>query len=78
MMKHSVKNVEPHNKFVYLSEDNRCLCWKSTEKEDEKRIELYGIWKVVREGAEHYLKGSRIRDINKCIVIMGEERILQL
>lgn len=27
---------------------------------------------------EHYLKASRIRDINRCIVVVGEDRTLQL
>jgi len=78
MIKHSQKNIEPHNKFIYISEDSRCLCWKSTEKDDEKQVELCSITKVVKEGAEYYLKGNRIRDINRCLVILGEERVLQL
>jgi hypothetical protein len=33
-MKHSPNTSEPHNKFIYISEDHRFLCWKSTDKED--------------------------------------------
>lgn len=33
-VKHSVGKAEPHNKFVYLSEDSRAICWKSTDRED--------------------------------------------
>lgn len=29
MLKHSPKTPEPHSKFVYLSQDNKHLCWKS-------------------------------------------------
>jgi hypothetical protein len=38
MKKHNFKNGSPHSKFIYLSQDNRLLCWKSLEKEDEKMI----------------------------------------
>ncbi len=48
MIKHSTKNCEKRNKFVYISEDNRYLCWKSLDKEDEKRIELISITKVIK------------------------------
>jgi hypothetical protein len=34
MVKHSEKINDPHDKFVYLSEDERYLCWKSPNKED--------------------------------------------
>jgi hypothetical protein len=78
VIKHSVGKAEPHNKFVYLSEDNRCLCWKSTDREDEKQLELASITRVIKEGVEHYLKTSRIRDINRCIVVLAEARTLQL
>jgi len=38
MVKHSEGTPNPHNKFVYLSEDIKYLCWKSLDKEDEKKI----------------------------------------
>lgn len=78
VVKHSEGKGEPHNKFVYLSEDNRSLCWKSTDREDEKQLELRSIARVVKEGVEHFLKASRIRDINRCIVVLAEARTLQL
>lgn len=34
--------------------------------------------RVVKEGVEHYLKASHIQDINRCIVILAEEKTLQL
>ena len=34
VVKHSDKISSPHDKFVYLSEDNRFICWKSLDKED--------------------------------------------
>ena len=37
MTKHS-DNAEPKTKFVYLSMNERFLCWKSVDKNDEKRI----------------------------------------
>lgn len=46
--KHSVGKGEPRNKFIYLSEDNRSICWKSTERDDEKRLELCLITRVVK------------------------------
>lgn len=78
VVKHSVGNSEPHNKFVYLSEDSRYICWKSMERDDEKRLELTSITRVVKQGVEHYLKANRIRDINRCIVVLAEERTLQI
>jgi hypothetical protein len=48
MLKHNTKNGSPRNKFVYLTQDNRTICWKSVEKEDEKGIELSSISKVVK------------------------------
>jgi hypothetical protein len=38
MLKHSERTQEPHNKFIYLSEDQKFLCWKSLDKKDEKKI----------------------------------------
>lgn len=49
-MKHSDKSDKQSHKFVYVSTDNRFLCWKSVEKEDEKRLELISIRKVIKEG----------------------------
>lgn len=34
MIKHSDNTSSPHDKFVYLSNDDRYLCWKSVNKED--------------------------------------------
>lgn len=50
MVKHSEKIDEPHNKFVYLSEDTRFLCWKSLDKDDQKQLELSSVTKVIKEG----------------------------
>lgn len=33
-IKHSPNTSEPHPKFIYLSYDNKYLCWKSPEKDD--------------------------------------------
>ena len=54
------------------------MCWKSLEKEDEKKVELNSITKVVKEGAEFYVKGNRIKDIKRCLVILAPTRNLQL
>lgn len=54
------------------------ICWKSIEKEDEKSIELSTITKVVKEGAEYYLKSNLIKDINRCLIIISTVRTLQL
>lgn len=50
MLKHSPKTPDPHSKFVYLSQDNKHLCWKSVGKEDEKRFSLSSIVKISRKG----------------------------
>ena len=79
MTKHSESaTVDPHTKFVYLSGDNRQFCWKSLEKMDEKTITLSSINRVVKDGAEFMFKGQSLRNIDRCIMIMSEERNLQL
>jgi hypothetical protein len=47
MTKHS-PNTDPHGKFVYLSSDQKDLCWKSLDKKDEKKIELKKIDTILR------------------------------
>ena len=32
--KHSPNTSEPHDKFIYISEDHRFFCWKSLDKND--------------------------------------------
>lgn len=77
MTKHS-NNAPEKMKFVYLSKDDRYLCWKSVDKDDEKRMEITQIDKIIKEGAEYYIKGCSIKDIRKCLVIKGSEKTLQL
>lgn len=48
------------------------------DKEDEKRIEIPEIDRIIKEGAEFYIKGRKIRDINRCVVVIAPERRLQL
>ena len=50
MIKHPSGGSMPHSKFVYLSEDHRWLCWKSPQKDDEKKIAINNIVKIVKEG----------------------------
>ena len=77
MTKHSDRS-DSKTKFVYLSMNERFLCWKSIDKQDEKRIEISTIQKVVRN-AEKYLKDEKkIRDYRNCVVIISEERELVL
>lgn len=78
MTKHSLNTSIPHNKFVYLSEDNKHLCWKSFDKSDEKRIEVKTISKVVKEGAEPYFKGMKVTDLSRCLVVVSTVRHLHL
>jgi len=69
-LKHSVNTKEPHPKFVYLSFDNKSLCWKSPEREDEKSMEVQSITNVMRTSKEFYMKAYRgVRNINSCVVI---------
>ena len=72
MIKHSENTSEPHDKFVYLSKDERFLCWKSIDRENEKRMEITDIEKVVTEGSQCLIKDSKINDINRCFVIVSE------
>jgi hypothetical protein len=76
-MKHSSTSDRVVHKFVYTSPDNRYLCWKSVDKDDEKKIELISISNVIKEGAEFYLRTSAIQQLNSCVVIRSEERSLQ-
>lgn len=46
--KHSPNTDIAHDKFIYVSEDHRFLCWKSVNKEDEKSIELRKITQVIK------------------------------
>ena len=49
MSKHS-NNTSEKMKFVYLSKDDRYICWKSVDKDDEKRMEITQIDRVIKEG----------------------------
>lgn len=71
MLKHSENHSVPHNKFVYLSEDQKSICWKSLDKEDEKRIDLKAITRVVKEGAENHLKSLTVKNILRCVIIFS-------
>ena len=51
IMKHSQGTKIPHQKYLYISEDRKFLCWKSLEKLDEKLMELRKIT-MIAEGEE--------------------------
>jgi hypothetical protein len=36
------------------------------------------IEKIVKEGAEFYIRSTKIRDISRCLVILAAQRRLQL
>ncbi len=79
MIKHSPNTSEPHSKFVYLSEDHKFLCWKSPNYNDEKKIEVSSISRVVKEGAEFFIKaGKDIKEIGCCVVVFSTSRTLEL
>jgi hypothetical protein len=78
VIKHSVSSKGANHRFVFTSEDGRYFCWKSLDSEDEKRIELISISRIVREGVEFFLKASYVKNINHCLVIMSEDKQLQL
>lgn len=59
MVKHSRNTNEPHNKFVYLSQDNRNLCWKSMDKQDEKKFPLSSIIKISKKGCKSALRNRK-------------------
>lgn len=75
MIKHPCGGSIPHSKFVYLSEDHRWLCWKSPQKDDEKKIAINNIVKIVKEGVENILKGSYAKKISKCLVIVADRNL---
>ena len=50
MTKHS-NNADSKAKFVYLSMSEKFLCWKSTDKNDEKRLEVSTISQVKKGNA---------------------------
>ena len=79
MTKHSNKS-DSKSKFVYLSMNERFLCWKSVDKKDEKRIQLSHIMKTVRveEGDSYLQDKKKIKDNQNCVVIISEERELVL
>lgn len=78
MVKLSARGSSSCSKFVYLSEDNLRLCWKSVEKSDEKGMALAEVVRVVHEGAEFFVKGNAAQNITSCVVVVGRERNLQL
>lgn len=64
MIKHS-PNSKPKEKYVYVSGDRRFLCWKSLQKNDEKKIELRKINMVLRGEDETicYVKSKSIKTL---------------
>jgi hypothetical protein len=78
MTKHS-NNAVSKTKFVYLSMSEKFLCWKSIDKNDEKRLEVSTIWKIGK-GGHKYLekKDGRVKNKDNCLVIIADERILIL
>ena len=66
MIKHSPNTSEPHNKFVYLSSDAKDLCWKSLDKEDEKRFPLKSVIRIVRK-----IERGRREDLNSRVVVVS-------
>jgi len=41
-------------------------------------MEIASIERVIKEGAEFYIKSNGIQNINRCLVIISSERRLQL
>jgi hypothetical protein len=78
MTKHS-ENTKSKSKFVYLSLNEKYLCWKSVDKQDEKRLAVISIYKTVRNGADYMIKKDKsIKNIDNCVVLMAEARTLFL
>lgn len=78
MTKHSNSSTSKP-KFVYLSMSEKYLCWKSVDKNDEKRLEVCTISQVTK-GGHRFLdkKDDRIKNSDCCLVILAEERTLIL
>ena len=78
MTKHS-NNTSAKSKFVYLSMSEKFLCWKSVDKNDEKRMEVCHISHIAKNGSKFLDKKSdKIRNPDCCLGIISEERILVL
>lgn len=58
MIKHSRNTKEPHKKIVYLSEDSHHLCWKSINKEDEKKLPLSSILNILQKRTKSTLRNQ--------------------
>ena len=77
--KHSASVSEFHSKFIYLSDDHRFLCWKSLEKNDEKKIELSKIDKILtQKNCSYLVKSSTLKNYDQSMVIKSPARNLEI
>ena len=78
MTKHS-NNTSSKCKFVYLSMSQKYLCWKSIDKNDQKKMEVASISQIVKEG-RRFLdnKDAKLKNADLCLGVISEERILVL
>lgn len=75
--KHSPSTSSYHNKYLYISEDHRFLCWKSIDKNDEKMIELRKIDAIlIGLDCKGMLESKTIEDIEKCFLVISDVRNL--
>ena len=77
MTKHS-NNSESKTKFVYLSMSEKFLCWKSIDKNDQKRLEVATVSKVKKGGLNYLKKEHHIKHPDCCVAVVADERILIL
>jgi hypothetical protein len=79
MVKHSL-NSKPKEKYIYISSDRRYLCWKSLDKEDEKKVELRKVNCILRgsQGAMSLVQSRPVKELERLIILRWESRDLDL
>jgi hypothetical protein len=79
MVKHS-PNSKPKEKYIYVSGDRRYLCWKSLDKDDEKRVELRKVNSILRgsQGTLGFIQSRSVKELERLIIVRWESRDLEL
>ena len=79
VQKHSRNTKQPHTKLVYLSHDHKWLCWKSIDREDQKKFAISTIVRVVKEGYKiNFRSNLNLKNPTCCVIIVSTVRNLQI
>lgn len=77
MLKHSRNTKEPHSKLVYLSSDQKLLCWKTPGENDQKQFPLSSILKIRKKAICSGLrKKEEVNKADRTIIIVSTSRNL--